>query len=197
MTRLFSSSIPMTDSQLSELEANIKAQGDTIRQLKADGVDKATLAPYIETLVALKAQLPTASEDLTAAVSKETKQQPQQKQQRQRPVDDESQMTESEIRKTRLAKVQAMRDANIEPYAYKFEPSHTAGQLQALYEGRLEGGQEDVDFGDVTVAGRIMVKRNFGKLAFYTMQDESGMIQLHLEQKRLGDTFEVSEKQKR
>ena len=43
----------------------------------------------------------------------------------------------------------------------------------------------------MAVAGRIMAKRVFGKLAFFTLQDESGTIQLHLEKNRLGDTFKV------
>mmetsp|Transcript_3299 Transcript_3299/g.9146 ORF Transcript_3299/g.9146 Transcript_3299/m.9146 type:complete len:201 (-) Transcript_3299:1601-2203(-) len=41
----------------SDLEDKIKVKGDEIRQLKADGIDKAALAPHIEELLALKAQL--------------------------------------------------------------------------------------------------------------------------------------------
>jgi lysyl-tRNA synthetase class 2 len=100
-------------------------------------------------------------------------------------------MSESEIRKTRLGKVQAMRDAGIQPFEYRYQPTHTAGQLQTLFEGKLNLGEEDITFGQVAVAGRIMIKRVFGKLAFFTMQDESGTIQLQLEKNRLGDTFEV------
>ena len=36
-----------------------------------------------------------------------------------------------------------------------------------------------------------MARRVFGKLAFFTLQDESGTIQLHLEKGRLGDSFKV------
>jgi len=97
-------------------------------------------------------------------------------------------MTESEIRNGRLSKVQAMKDAGEEPYAYSFNPTHSAAQLHSLYDGKLDGGEEDED-ADVKVAGRIMTKRVFGKLAFFTIKDESGTIQLQLEKKRLGDSF--------
>ena len=84
-----------------------------------------------------------------------------------------------------------MREAGAEPYAYTYDPTHTSMELQELYEGKLEGGEEDEE-ADVAVAGRIMAKRVFGKLAFFTLQDESGNIQLHLEKNRLGDSFKVS-----
>lgn len=54
------------------------------------------------------------------------------------------------------------------------------------YEGKLLPGEEDED-ADVTVAGRVMAKRVFGKLAFFTLQDESGTMQLQLEKGRLGE----------
>jgi lysyl-tRNA synthetase class II len=60
----------------------------------------------------------------------------------------------------------------------------------AEYDGRLEGGEED-EASDVAVAGRIMTRRVFGSLAFFTLQDESGTIQLQFDKKRLGDGFKV------
>jgi lysyl-tRNA synthetase class 2 len=99
-------------------------------------------------------------------------------------------MSESELRQARLAKVAAMRERGVEPYEYSYKPTHTAAELQQEYDGRLEGGEED-ESSDVAVAGRIMARRVFGKLAFYTLQDESGTIQLHLEKNRLGDSFKV------
>ena len=37
-----------------------------------------------------------------------------------------------------------------------------------------------------------MARRVFGKIAFFTLLDESGTIQLHMDKKRLGSTFKVS-----
>ena len=41
----------------------------------------------------------------------------------------------------------------------------------------------------MAVSGRVMLKRVFGKLAFFTIQDSSGTTQLYLEKKRIGDGF--------
>ena len=178
-----SSSLSLTDSEVAEIESQITAKGDEIRRLKEDGMDKAELAPYITELLSLKAKIAPPIVDKPPPPKKSSKKKIPGK-------SDESEMTESEIRNGRLSKVQAMKDAGEEPYAYSFNPTHSAAQLHSLYDGKLDGGEEDED-ADVKVAGRIMTKRVFGKLAFFTIKDESGTIQLQLEKKRLGDSFKV------
>ncbi len=179
----------LSPDQVADIELKIKNKGDEIRQLKADGIEKADLAPHVQELLALKAQIAPPEE------KKEEKEKPKKKQKQQKkkqpPRKKEEDMSESELRQARLAKVEAMKEAGAEPYAYTYAPTHSSEELQALYEGKLEGGEEDED-ADVAVAGRIMAKRVFGKLAFFTLQDEYGTIQLHLEKNRLGDSFKVS-----
>jgi lysyl-tRNA synthetase class 2 len=58
---------------------------------------------------------------------------------------------------------------------YHYEPTATSAALQAEY-ARLEPGTGTGR--QVTVAGRLMLRRVQGKLAFGTLQDESGRIQL-------------------
>jgi lysyl-tRNA synthetase class 2 len=58
---------------------------------------------------------------------------------------------------------------------YRFEPTASAAELQARF-GDLEPGTETGEV--VTVAGRLMLRRVQGKLAFGTLQDGSGRIQL-------------------
>jgi len=178
-----------TEADTAKIEAQIQAKGDEIRQLKADGSDKAALAPYIQELLALKAKI-TPTEPTEEKAPKKEKSKPQK--QKQSPKKSEADMSDSELRQARLGKVEAMREAGVEPYAYSYSPTHTAMELQDQYEGKLEGGEED-EVSDVAVAGRVMAKRVFGKLAFFTLQDESGIIQLHLEKNRLGDSFKVSQ----
>lgn len=182
--RLFMSTL--SQEQISEIEAQIKAKGDEIRKLKADGVDKATLVPYISELTALKAKIAPAEEPISTSPAPkkklESSKQPKQN-------TNESEMSESELKAARLAKVVTMKEAGVEPYAYTYDPTHSVSQLQSLYDGKLKGGEEDSSM-NVAMAGRIMAKRVFGKLAFFTLQDETGTIQLHLEQSRLGDTFQ-------
>jgi hypothetical protein len=180
--RLFSTSI-----DFDELNQKIQAKGDEIRQLKADGLEKTAMAPYIAELLALKAQLPP-DENAAPKAEKKQKKEPQKK--KAPPPKKVEEMSESELRLTRLAKVEAMREADIEPFEYTFKPNRSSSQLIAEYDGRLEAGEEDEE-SDVAVAGRIMTRRVFGKLAFFTLQDESGIIQLQFDKNGLGDSFQV------
>ena len=68
------------------------------------------------------------------------------------------------------------------PYALGFEPSHRNASLQDQYAD-LANGQEAPDL--VAVAGRVMTRRVMGKLAFFTLADESGSIQLYLDRATL------------
>jgi WHEP-TRS domain/OB-fold nucleic acid binding domain len=196
---LFSTSSSTVDVEA--LQSKIKAKGDEIRSLKSAGISKEELLPHIQELQALKSQLPAEDNESTKDASKDKppkKPSPQKKQQpaattkRQSAAKggDESQLSESELRLNRLAKVQAMRDAGVEPFAYGFDATRKASQLAAEYDGRLDPGQEDAE-ASVAVAGRILTRRVFGKLAFFTLQDETGVIQLQFDQNRLGDTFQV------
>jgi lysyl-tRNA synthetase class 2 len=91
-------------------------------------------------------------------------------------------MSEEDIRAARLDKVKQLRQLGMNPYAYHWESTHQAAQLQEKFADLPNG--EEVDF-DVAVAGRIMARRVFGKLAFFTLQDQTGNIQLYLEKKRI------------
>jgi len=58
---------------------------------------------------------------------------------------------------------------------YRYEPTHTAAQLIEEF-GEIEPGAETG--ATVTVAGRLMLRREQGKLAFGTLDDASARIQL-------------------
>ncbi|XP_020583278.1 lysine--tRNA ligase, chloroplastic/mitochondrial [Phalaenopsis equestris] len=94
------------------------------------------------------------------------------------------------IREIRLQKVEELRSRGYEPYAYKWDRSHKARQLQDIY-AHLENGEQCKD-DSVSVAGRVIASRKFGKLAFCTLKDESGTIQLYFEKESLPeDQFEL------
>ncbi|MCW6035808.1 lysine--tRNA ligase [Spirulina subsalsa FACHB-351] len=90
--------------------------------------------------------------------------------------------TLEEIRATRLEKVEQLKQEGLNPYAYRWESTHQAAQLQTSYSD-LGNGEEVEE--KVAIAGRILARRVFGKLAFFTLQDESGVIQLYLDKKRI------------
>jgi len=100
----------------------------------------------------------------------------------QSPQEPQSNSTLEEIRATRLEKVEQLKALGMNPYAYHWEPTHHAAELQEKFADLPDG--EEVNF-EVAIAGRILVRRVFGKLAFFNLQDETGTIQLYLDKKRI------------
>ncbi|GFP95640.1 lysine--tRNA ligase [Phtheirospermum japonicum] len=95
------------------------------------------------------------------------------------------------IRAIRIKKVQDLRSKGLDPYAYKWERTHTANQLQEIYRDLGNGEESTSESDHVSIAGRIVARRAFGKLAFLTLRDDSGTIQLYCEKERLlNDQFE-------
>jgi lysyl-tRNA synthetase class 2 len=84
----------------------------------------------------------------------------------------------------RLARVEGIRARGDEPYPYRFDRSHTLAEVRAAH-GDLEPGTETDS--EVTVAGRIMLQRDTGKLIFATIQDRSDRIQLFISKAVVGD----------
>lgn len=203
-SRLFSTTEDVTDksAQVTSIEEQIANKGNQIRTLKDEGISKEDLAPHVAELLGLKAKLAELTGDAPAAAAA-----PKQEKKTNPPKNnkggaaaapakkDESEMTINELRESRLSKVASMRDAGVEPYAYVYDPNRTASQLAKEYDGKLEPGEEDAtnehttlgEDKEIAVAGRIMARRVFGKLAFFTLQDETGIIQLQFDKKRLGE----------
>jgi len=100
----------------------------------------------------------------------------------QSPQEPQSNSTLEEIRATRLEKVEQLKALGMNPYAYHWESTHHAAELQEKFADLPDG--EEVNF-EVAIAGRILVRRVFGKLAFFNLQDDTGTIQLYLDKKRI------------
>ena len=88
----------------------------------------------------------------------------------------------SELRETRLEKGKALAELGQGPYALRFEPSHRTAELQEAHADLANGQERDIA---VAVAGRVMTRRVMGKLAFFTLADETGPIQLFIEKATL------------
>ncbi|GJN34730.1 hypothetical protein PR202_gb23421 [Eleusine coracana subsp. coracana] len=85
--------------------------------------------------------------------------------------------------------VEELRGKGYEPYAYKWDRTHTTKELQEEYN-YLENG-EVCEEAAVSIAGRIVARRAFGKLVFMTVRDDTGTIQLYCEKDSLSeDQFE-------
>ncbi|HBH73928.1 MAG TPA: lysine--tRNA ligase, partial [Synechococcales bacterium UBA10510] len=88
----------------------------------------------------------------------------------------------SELRETRLEKGKALAALGQGPYALRFQPSHSTAALQRDHTDLANGEERELE---VAVAGRVMTRRVMGKLAFFTLADESGPIQLYIEKATL------------
>jgi lysyl-tRNA synthetase class 2 len=94
----------------------------------------------------------------------------------------QSTSTLEEIRATRLEKVEQLKTLGMNPYAYQWESTHQAAELQEKFADLPN--EEEVDI-EVALAGRIMARRVSGSLAFFDLQDETGKIQLYLDKKNI------------
>jgi lysyl-tRNA synthetase class 2 len=84
----------------------------------------------------------------------------------------------------RLGLVEELRASGANPYPYRFDRTHTLSEIRERW-GELDPGTETAD--DVAVAGRILLKRDTGKLVFATIRDRSDDLQLFISKAEVGD----------
>jgi lysyl-tRNA synthetase class 2 len=84
----------------------------------------------------------------------------------------------------RLAKLDQLRQQGVQPYPYRFDRSHTLVEVRDAH-GTLEPGTETEV--RASLAGRVMLIRQQGKLVFATMRDRTGEIQLFVSKAVVGD----------
>lgn len=77
-----------------------------------------------------------------------------------------------------FVQIEELRSKGLEPYAYKWDRTHSANQLQETYKNLENGEEMNGEQDNVSIAGRIVARRAFGKLAFLTLRDDSGTIQV-------------------
>ena len=90
---------------------------------------------------------------------------------------------------TRLAKVDAIRARGDDPYPVRFDRTHSLGEIRAHWDDKVDPGASTDDV--VRVAGRVVGKRDQGKLMFADLRDGTGALQLFVNTRVLGaDGFE-------
>ncbi len=90
---------------------------------------------------------------------------------------------EAELLAARRRKLEALRDAGVDPYPHAYPGVRPVAEVKAPHEG-LEPGEETDD--RVRVAGRLAARRGQGKAAFLDLVDRSGRLQLHARADVLG-----------
>jgi len=87
----------------------------------------------------------------------------------------------NDLWRVRLEKLESFRQADVDPYADRYVRTHKALEILERFE-ELEGQE-------VCIAGRIMSKRDQGKVIFIHIQDFSGRIQSYIRMDELGQTM--------
>ena len=91
---------------------------------------------------------------------------------------------QEDVRASRLEKLRALRERDVEPYPVRFDRDATAAELHRIHAGLAPG---TVTEQSVRMAGRLMAQRRHGGLIFGDLQDESGTIQLMVARDRVGE----------
>ena len=97
---------------------------------------------------------------------------------------DEVEIIEDDPIEVRRVKRQALIDAGQNPYGHAFAYTHHVEELDKTYVD-LENGETTED--EVKVAGRIMAKRDQGKIIFMELKDSTASIQLFCRINTLGE----------
>ena len=84
----------------------------------------------------------------------------------------------SEFREARLSKAKLLLQKGFDPYAESFKKSHSIKFLIEKFNYLESGHEYNLS---VSVAGRVLAKRVMGKIAFFTINDQEGQIQLYLD----------------
>jgi lysyl-tRNA synthetase, class II len=95
-----------------------------------------------------------------------------------------SHVAENQLIADRRAKLDKLKAAGIFPFGRRATDLQTAATIRALHKPEFaqDGGPL------CKVAGRIVLKRDMGKLSFLSIRDETGDIQIALDRKRVNDT---------
>ena len=89
----------------------------------------------------------------------------------------------------RLKKIEELRKKGIDSYPHKYEPKNYSSEIKEKHS-KLKNDERAKDY--VKIAGRVMTKRDLGKLIFVTLQDSRGKVQVILQKKETEDgSFEL------
>ncbi len=90
----------------------------------------------------------------------------------------------SELFAVRRQKLEALRDAGVEPFPHEFPGVEPIAAVRARHAGLAPGEETGVEH---RVAGRLVARRGQGRMAFLDLLDRSGRIQLQARVDELGE----------
>ncbi|MGD8319937.1 MAG: lysine--tRNA ligase [Gemmatimonadota bacterium] len=95
----------------------------------------------------------------------------------------------NQVLRVRREKLDALRERGLEPFAYRFDPTHVStAAVHAFEEAEAGASLDENGHGEVVrVGGRLVSWRSHGKSAFAHIEDRAGSIQLYFRKNVLGD----------
>ncbi len=84
-------------------------------------------------------------------------------------------------RESRLKKLEALKNAGINPYPNLFKPESYSEIIKSKF---IENGESEIV---TSIAGRVILQRDFGKAVFSTLKDDMGQIQIYARKDILGE----------
>ena len=91
------------------------------------------------------------------------------------------------VLKARREKLDALRAASINPFAYSYDRDHTAAEALSAMPAATGDADAHAEGPTVSVAGRVVAWRAHGKTVFAHLADSTGRIQLYFRKDQLGD----------
>ena len=91
------------------------------------------------------------------------------------------------LEEKRLAKIDQLRAAGIEPYPLRVERSHNNVEAIAAFEAAEAAQGEAAAEIEATLCGRIVSSRDMGKTVFAHIEDGYGRIQLFVRREAIGE----------
>ena len=88
--------------------------------------------------------------------------------------------------RVRIEKLDKLKEKGVAPFGQKFDVKDKICDIKANYENKSkEELEENVVY--ATIAGRIITKRDMGKIAFCNIQDRDGNIQIYIRKDTIGE----------
>ena len=88
--------------------------------------------------------------------------------------------------RVRIEKLDKLKEKGVAPFGQKFDVKDKICDIKANYASKSKEELEEQDV-YATIAGRIITKRDMGKIAFCNLQDRDGNIQIYIRKDTIGE----------
>lgn len=95
-------------------------------------------------------------------------------------------MEQESLFETRIKKMQQLEERGVDPFGHRYDVSHHASEILEIAGEKSKEELDELAL-EVSIAGRLMIKRGHGKAAFALLQDRSGNIQIYVKTDVLGE----------